>query len=522
MRFPQVARYLLILLAMRSSITQAAQRADGQLELEIVDAETGQPIAARVHLKSTRARSIQLRLPGTSELGDHFYVDGRLTLPLRVGQYTMEIEASPEYRTVTSQPFEIERHADDTKRVEMPRFANLAEEGWWSGDLDVARPPAELPLAMRAEGLNVVTNAVPPARAASAARRVPARKSADDVVPAAQSDAQHVIESNAVLDQRAGGGLLLIDAQPPVDLSEATPYSPSSLSVIRDTRKAGGHVIARTPFAWDLPVWLASGELDAIQLIHHHSLRNDVDNKEEDGRPRDRSLFPGASGNGRWSEAIYYHVLNCGLRIPPVAGSGSGSNGSPLGNNRVYVYCGDDFSYERWWEGLEAGRVFVTNGPLLRPSVQGERPGHVFSLGQGETLTLEIGLELATRVPVEYLQIIKNGQVEAEARLADWKGKKGRLPPVAFDDSGWFLVRAVTNNRRNYQFASSGPYYVETGEGPRVSRRSVQFFLEWIDAATERIGKLKDIGNADRAALLAEQESARQFFAGLLANANAE
>ena len=45
----------------------------------------------------------------------------------------------------------------------MPRFANLAEEGWWAGDLDVARPLADLPLAMRAEGLNVVTDIVPPA-----------------------------------------------------------------------------------------------------------------------------------------------------------------------------------------------------------------------------------------------------------------------------------------------------------------------------------------------------------------------
>jgi hypothetical protein len=441
----------------------------------------------------------------------------------------MEIEATPEYRTASSQPFEIQRHADDSKKVELPRFANLAEEGWWGGDLDVARPLADLPLAMRAEGLNLVAVHVDSARAVStrvsspksAARRSADRDADDDVQSTTELDSQG-IDSNVTLEQRAGGGLIIIGAEPPLDLSKATPYSPSSLSVIRDARKAHGHVIARTPYAWDLPVWLASGELDAIQLIHHHSLRNDVQNTEDDGRPRDRSLFPGASGNGRWSEVIYYHVLNCGLRIPPVAGSGTGANGSPLGNNRVYVHCGEDFSVGRWWEGLEAGRVFVTNGPLLRPTVEGKLPGHVFPLQESESLTLEIGLELATRVPVEYLQIIKNGQVEAEARLADWKGKTGRLPPVTFDDSGWFLVRAVTNNSRNYQFASSGPYYVEVANRPRISRRSVQFFLEWIDAAKERLGKLKDIEDADRATLLAEQDVAREFFEGLLASANAD
>ncbi|MEX0642925.1 MAG: hypothetical protein WD468_09510 [Pirellulales bacterium] len=522
MRFSQVAPYLFLLFATLPKLASAAPRADGQLELEVVDGETGQPLAARVHLRSTRSRSIKLQLPGTSEYGDHFYVDGRLTLPLRVGQYTMEIEATPEYRTITSQPFDIERHADDSKKVELPRFCNLADEGWWAGDLDVARPPADLPLAMRAEGVNLVVDVAPPARAVSAAREQAARKPNDATAAALQPNAHFVIESNAILDQRAGGGLVIIDAQPPVDLSAATPYSPTSLSVIRDANKAGGHVIARTPFAWDLPVWLASSELDAIQLIHHHSLRNDVENTEQDGRPRDRSLFPGTSGNGRWSEAIYYHVLNCGLCIPPAAGSGTGTNGSPLGNNRVYVYCGDEFSSERWWEGLEAGRVFVTNGPLLRPMVQGKPPGYIFPLRQGDSLTLEVGLELATRVPVEYLQVIKNGRVEAEARLEDWKGKKGRLPPVVFDDSGWFLVRAVTNNPRNYQFASSGPYYVEVAGQPRISRRSVQFFLDWLDAAEERLGKLKEVSDSDRAALLAEQEQARQFFADLLARANAD
>jgi hypothetical protein len=509
------------MLPQATSVIHAAPHADGQLELEVVEAESGLPIAARVHLKSTRKRTILLGLPGTSEHGDHFYIDGKLVLPLRVGQYTMEIEAGSEYRTVTSQPFEIERHADDTKRVEMPRFANLNEEGWWAGDLDVTRPLADLPLAMKAEGINLVPAAAPPAGADAATRRK-FRKPTEDAASPAPSANQFIYGPRAVLDERAGGGLLLFDVQPPLDLSQATPYSPTSLTVIHDAHKAGGHVIARTPYAWDLPVWLVSGELDAIQLIHHHSLRNNVDNQEDDGRPRDRGLFPGPSGNGRWSEAIYYHVLNCGLRIPPAAGSGTGANDSPLGNNRVYVYCGEDFSYEQWWEGLDAGRVFVTNGPLLRPKVQGRPPGHVFSLAGGETLSFEIGLDLATRTPVEYLQIIQNGRVAAEVRLADWKGREGKLPPVVFEASGWFLVRAVTNNHRTYQFASSGPYYVEQAGKPRVSGRSVQFFLDWIEAAQERIAKFKDISDADRASLLAEQELARRFFEDILATANAE
>jgi hypothetical protein len=280
--------------------------------------------------------------------------------------------------------------------------------------------------------------------------------------------------------------------------------------------------IAPTPYAWNLPVWLASGDLDFIQLIHRHSLRDGVVDNESDGRQRDLERFPGRTGNGRWSEAIYFHVLNCGLRIPPAAGSGSGVNDNPVGTNRVYVHCGDEFTPEAWWQGLTAGRVFVTNGPLLRPSVEGQAPGYVFHIDGEERVSLEIGLNLATRVPIEYLQIIKNGELYSDVRLDEWKKKKGRLPPVEFESSGWFLVRANTTHPKTYQFASSGPYYVEKAGQPRVSRRSVQFFLDWIVAAESQIRDLPKVTDTERNGLLAEQAVARKFFEQLLSTANTD
>jgi hypothetical protein len=374
-----------------------------------------------------------------------------------------------------------------------------------------------LPLAMRAENLNVVPVMGWQNIDGKWSEATEAKAAADK----SNSDSR-VFGPWAELDQRLGGGLLLFGLSKPIDLSAATLSQPTSLNVLHDAKKLGGHVVARTPFAWDLPVWLASGEMDAIQLVHQHALRSGVADNEKDGRPRDPLLFPGHTGNGRWSETIYYHVLNCGLRVPPVAGSGSGANDNPIGVNRVYVYCGDEFSYERWWDGLAAGRVVVTNGPLLRPMVEGEPPGYVFSNDGREQMKLEIGLNLATREPIDYLQIIKNGEVDAEVRLADFEKTAGRLPPVVFEESGWFLVRAVTNNAHTYQLASSGPYYVEKHGRPRVSRRSVQFFLDWIDARVKQLQTLDEVDEPTRAALLAEQAHARTFFTELRAKANAE
>ena len=84
-----------------------------------------------MHLKNTQGQVVKPKLTALNQYADYFYIDGRVTLPLMRGQYEFELEAGPEYRTQKGH-FEIDRHADDTKTIEMHRFADLAKEGWWS------------------------------------------------------------------------------------------------------------------------------------------------------------------------------------------------------------------------------------------------------------------------------------------------------------------------------------------------------------------------------------------------------
>ena len=116
----------------------------------------------------------------------------------------------------------------------------------------------------------------------------------------------------------------------------------------------------------------------------------------------------------------------------------------------------------------------VTNGPLIRPSVEGQPPGHVFKADRGQTVELEIGLSLSTRDKVSYLEIVKDGVTEHEVRLDKWKATGGKLPPIKFTESGWFLVRAVTDEPSTYRYATTAPYYVEIGAQPRGSAGPVR------------------------------------------------
>jgi hypothetical protein len=305
----------------------------------------------------------------------------------------------------------------------------------------------------------------------------------------------------------------------PLPSHEAREYPPMSRFLEMARQYPGVHVDIEKPFWWDMPVWIALGMVDSIGLAHNHLWRDGMLANEAWGKPRDTVLYPAPRGIGYWSQDIYYHLLNCGIRLPPSAGSASGVLDNPVGYNRVYVHCGDTLTYDSWWEGLRAGRVVVTNGPLLRPRVNGELPGHVFHGALGEVVPLTIQLNLSLRDRVDYLEVVKNGKVVQEVRLEEYRNRRGELAPVTFEESGWLLVRAVASNSQTFRFASTGPYYVELGSKPRISRKSARFFVDWMD---ERIERLELADPQQRQEVMVYLDRARQFWLDKQAQANAD
>ena len=484
--------------------------AGGKIAIQVVDGHTGEPIAVRMHLKNQHG--LLPRINGVPVWHDHFVLDGSHTLRLATGVYTFEMERGLEYKQRTGH-FVIQEGARDTKLVQMERFVDMRGEDWWSGDLHIQRPLNDVELLMRADDLHVGS--------VITWKNGDNRRLRNSPLPQVHRfDGNRVRNLRAGQDQRRGGTLLYFNLPEPLDLPAATREYPPSAAFLKQTRQfPHAHVDIEKPFWWDMPVWIASGMVDSIGIAHDHLWRDGGEDDESDGKPRDRSSYPGPHGNGRWSTDIYYHLLNSGIRIPPSAGSGSGVAPNPVGYNRVYVYIDGEFSYEKWWAALRDGRVVVTNGPLLRPSVQNRPPGHVFRIPAGQTVELEIDLRLATRDKIEYLEIVRDGRVAHAVRLDKWAAAGGRLPALSFDRSGWFLVRAVTANPATFRFASSGPYYVEIGGEPRISRESARFFLDWV---YERARQLDLSDPQQKADALGYLRAARNFWEQQLEKANAE
>jgi predicted amidohydrolase len=492
------------------SFAPAQERAEpGKVEITVLDQATGKSVPCRIHLKDSADKS--QHAPGLPFWYDHFVCPGTVRLELASGKYTFEIERGPEYR-LSRGSFTVLASGSERLTVKLERLVDLSAEGWWSGELHVHRPLADIELLMRAEDLHVApvitwwNN-----RNLWAGQTLPAN-------PLVRLDSNRYYHVLAGEDEREGGALLYINLSRPLAITGASKEYPSPMKFVEEARRHKGVWIdVEKPFWWDMPVWVASGQVDSIGLANNHMCRDRMYGNEAWGKPRVVERLPSPLGNGYWSQEIYYHLLNCGLRMPPSAGSASGVLPNPVGYNRVYVHAGTDFSEAKWWETLRAGRSFVTNGPLLRVEANGKFPGHIFTAPEGKELSLDVRVKLTSRDPIRFLEIVKNGQVERKVPVKEWS-RTGTLGTLRFRESGWFLVRAIADNPKTFRFASTGPYYVEVGASRRrISKTSVQFFLDWV---RERAGRVKLEDARQREEVLRYHRIAERFWQELLAKAN--
>lgn len=481
-----------------------------QVELKITAPGSGEMMPARVHLKDMAGQPV--RAPGLPFWNDHFVCPGTVQLELASGNYTLEVERGPEYRRHRGS-FSVTATSPPSIAVELARVVDLGAKGWWAGDLHIHRPVADIPLLLRAEDLavgpvitwwnqqNLWSTQTPPA------------------LLTIRLDGPRFYNVMAGEDEREGGALLYFHLEKPLPLIGSRREFPSPLKFVEQARSLPTRpwIDVEKPFWWDAPTWVASGQIDSIGLANNHMCREKMYESEAWGKARDTARWPAPTGNGYWTQEIYYHFLDAGLRIPPSAGSASGVLPNPVGYNRVYVYLSNRFDYSSWWDGLRAGRSFVSNGPLLLCEANGEKPGHIFRHPERRELEIELRLSLMAQDPIRQIEVVENGEITA--RLPVSAGTENFTTKIKFNQSGWFLVRAICDLPNTFRFASTAPYYVEMGTAPRrVSKSSAEFFLAWV---RERMGRVRVSDAAELDQVLKYHREAENFWRQKVAEANA-
>ena len=456
--------------------------------------ESERVVPCRIHLRDAAGKPV--KAPDLPFWHDHFVCTGRVSVAPGPGTYAYEIERGPEYHSI-SNTFTLRDGTTLSLTNRLRRLIDLPAEGWWPGEFHIHRKPEEIELHMAAENLHFAHVITWWDQSNLWRKRdLPAN-------PVTRFDGNRFFSLLGGEDERGGGALLFLNLLPPMDITGSKREFPSSVKFLKQARpQAGSWIDIEKPFWWDMPLWLANGSADSVGIAHNHHHRGGMLDNEAWGKARDLATFGSKHGNGLWTQEIYFHMLNCGFKIPPSAGSASGVLPNPVGYNRAYVFLEGEPSWEKWHDAFRRGRVFVSNGPLLRCRADGQLPGNL--LVSSEPFEVELQVQLDSREPIRSVELIQNGRAQP---LPLKLGAK-QLVKVRIDRSGWFLIRAIADLDHTFRFACTAPWYVAIGTTHRsVHKRSAQFFLDWTRERRSRIEALEFNGKPDVLATILDTET---------------
>lgn len=461
---------------------------EGELEFEVVDEKTGDPIAARVELTRPQLVSPDLRnrgrasrisatrvvrpLParGTVPTSFGFVMDGHVNLKLKEGPYEFRVTHGPEYRVVRGN-FTIEKTSEDGHTVALPRILDMTAFGWTSLDCLVPASAHDLEPRMRGADLDIAWT--------TQGHPVIARPIGGLVIYSGGRPKESGNES-------AGNQEAVPDTKDDDDLAAL-----NNLASLDSDSSGATRVAIENPFAWPLPVYLASQRVDGTFVLGDWLRLDKTLTRPSSGRSLSDRQSRDNRTLGREAEQIYWEMLNVGFRMAPLAGTGDEAGEHPVGYNRLYVHHARDeqltsqtehldVSGATIWNQVWQGNSFATNGPLLQPRLGGHVPGHVFELNEDATMSLTPEVTVTVRDPVEYLEVIVNGMVHYTAKLDEFAKAGGRISPITVRQPGWALIRIVTLHEGHFRAATSAPWYFEVNGKRRVSKRSVEFFQSWL------------------------------------------
>jgi len=462
--------------------------AGGVLVVVTEDETNAQPVASRMELFRANGTPQIVRTAAGAGRGVVIAESVELTLP--DGTYQFRLSRGPEYRLVNGS-FTLERTSQDERTVKLPRMVEMKKEGWLSCDMAVPPKTNDLRLRMFAEDLHFAA-IIDDEAAPSMPQAIP-----DDLGPYKPTWV------TAGLRTTSDEGIVFY---PAADANAKWPVidgETSAQMIERSSADEALKIAVLNPFAWELPIWLASEQIDGVFVLGDWLREDKRMEKIVDGRPPRRIGFEGPQGPGRYAEFIYWQILEAGLRPVPLAGTGATKGQSattPIGYNRVYVTGKQTDEDESSRAGLSstadflaavwAGQSMVTNGPMLRPTLGGYPPGHSFQASPGEALELSMDLKLSVRDEVEYMEIVHNGRVFHSARLDEFAAAGGRLPDLRVEESGWVVVRVVTKHQDHFRMATGAPWYFDFNSQPRISRKAVEFFSSWLVDCEFRLKQL--------------------------------
>jgi hypothetical protein len=163
---------------------------------------------------------------------------------------------------------------------------------------------------------------------------------------------------------------------------------------------------------------------------------------------------------------LWVMLLNHGYRLAATGSSdacfdrpGGGVPGVP----RTYTYIPHGFSLPKVTGASAAGHTFVTTGPLLLATIDGDPPGSAFRVGRKKHV-LEIEAWASGEGPdgLGRLEILRNGEPHRECVFSNLPALIRTNFVVQEEQSSWYCVRLWGGGPKK-KMAISGAFYFEDG-----------------------------------------------------------
>ena len=424
----------------------------GTLSLRVRDEAGGSVVPARVGLYDAQGR---MPAPGEQALvvprftdrtrqvpvrrgfefwpagkGYAFYVDGDYEAQVPAGRYQLVVGRGPEFR-IHTQDVKINAHGHTRVEVELQRWINMPEQGWYSGDAHIH--------IERTRDANPGILALLSAEDIHVANLLQMGNLARYYFPqyAFGEDGHYLRDNHALVSgqesPRTGhrGHTISLNISRYHDPVDFFLYHDTSRTVQGDGGLFGyAHAIidafhVSRGLALDVPM----GLVDFLEVLQFSMIDTE----------------------------FLYDFWNLGFRLAPVAGSDFPYINLP-GTERSYIRIDGPFSPQAWFGGLRQGRTFVTNGPMLSLDVAGSTIGDTLAAAKGETLNITARARVNPDIDsLDRVELVIHGGVVATAVSEEGSESLVLNHRLTADGSCWVALRAYG---KNGGLAHSAPVYV--------------------------------------------------------------
>ncbi len=369
-----------------------------------------------------------------------FYVDGAYQAPVPAGSYDLVIYKGPEYRLV-HQKVNIEAGKLRSVDIKLQRWKNMPAKGWYSGDahIHIGRPEPS-----KNKGVLAFTRA-------------------EDI---------HVSNLLQVSNVGASGYYPQYAFGPEGHFVRSTHALVSGQESPRSSHR--GHTIGlnATKYVWSKEDYFIYDNI--AKLVHRNGglwgyAHVAIDSFNVNyGLALDVPLgvvdFIEILQMGSLNTSYLYDFLNLGYKLLPAAGSDYPFIGI-AGSERVYVQLDGQFSVQAWYDAWVSGRSFVSNGPVLEFSVNGDTNRSEFNVQRGEKVSISATASVNPDMDsLAKLELVVHGEVVKT--VSSDKGAESLQLSYDFQtlESQWLAIRAYGKENR---VAHTAPVYLYVDDDQR-------------------------------------------------------